>query len=217
MAEEEVMRVGRRVYVSNLAWKSSWQDLKDHFRSVGEVVYSNVIKDESGRSKGWGIVEFAQPEEAVAAISTLNGTDLGGRTILVREDREDRDVKQYNAENGIEAPAPRRPRRRRRRRGGGVQRAADRGARPALRLQVAGPEAAVRGRGRDRARGHRARPRRPLPRLRHRALHHPGGRRRRHRAVQRDRAGGTHPVRQAGCLRLRQGNGAPGSEGPVWR
>lgn len=47
-AEEEVMRVGRRVYVSNLAWKSSWQDLKDHFRSVGEVVYSNVIKDESG-------------------------------------------------------------------------------------------------------------------------------------------------------------------------
>ncbi|KFM25395.1 putative RNA-binding protein, partial [Auxenochlorella protothecoides] len=90
MAEEEVMRVGRRVYVSNLAWKSSWQDLKDHFRSVGEVVYSNVIKDESGRSKGWGIVEFAQPEEAVAAISTLNGTDLGGRTILVREDREDR-------------------------------------------------------------------------------------------------------------------------------
>ncbi|KAL6774212.1 GBP1 [Auxenochlorella protothecoides x Auxenochlorella symbiontica] len=114
MAEEEVMRVGRRVYVSNLAWKSSWQDLKDHFRSVGEVVYSNVIKDESGRSKGWGIVEFAQPEEAVAAISTLNGTDLGGRTILVREDREDRDVKQYNAENGIEAPAAPAPTARRR-------------------------------------------------------------------------------------------------------
>lgn len=47
-AEEEVMRVGRRVYVSNLAWRTSWQDLKDHFRSAGEVVYSNVIKDADG-------------------------------------------------------------------------------------------------------------------------------------------------------------------------
>ena len=37
----------------------------------------------------------------------MNGTELGGRTIMVREDREDRDVKQYNAENGIEAPSTR--------------------------------------------------------------------------------------------------------------
>ena len=42
------MRVGRRVYVSNLAWRTSWQDLKDHFRTAGEVVYSNVIKDADG-------------------------------------------------------------------------------------------------------------------------------------------------------------------------
>lgn len=48
----------------------------------------------AGRSKGWGIVEFETPEEALAAINTLNGVELGGRTILVREDREDRDVKQ---------------------------------------------------------------------------------------------------------------------------
>jgi RNA recognition motif-containing protein len=39
-------------------------------------------------------VEFETPEEALAAINSLNGTELGGRTILVREDREDRDVKQ---------------------------------------------------------------------------------------------------------------------------
>lgn len=50
-------------------------------------------------------MEFAEPEEAVEAISTLNGTELGGRNIMVREDREDRDVKQYNEENGI-APPP---------------------------------------------------------------------------------------------------------------
>lgn len=105
MADEEVMHVGRRVYVSNLAWRTSWQDLKDKFRECGNVVYANVIKDEAGRSKGWGIVEFETPEEALTAINTLNGTDLGGRNILVREDREDRDVKQYNEENGITPPA----------------------------------------------------------------------------------------------------------------
>ncbi len=48
----------------------------------------------AGRSKGWGIVEFETPEEALTAINTLNGVEMGGRTILVREDREDRDVKQ---------------------------------------------------------------------------------------------------------------------------
>ena len=43
----------------------------------------------------------------MTAINTLNGTELGGRTILVREDREDRDVKQYNEENGITPPPTR--------------------------------------------------------------------------------------------------------------
>lgn len=51
----------------------------------------------AGRSKGWGIVEFETPEEALTAINTLNGVEMGGRTILVREDREDRDVKQVGA------------------------------------------------------------------------------------------------------------------------
>ena len=42
--------------------------------------------------------------QAVSAVNTFNGTDLAGRKIMVREDREDRDVKQYNRENGIETP-----------------------------------------------------------------------------------------------------------------
>ena len=54
--------------------------------------------------------------QAVAAVQTFNGTELAGRKILVREDREDRDVKQYNKDNGIETPErefrpPRRERR----------------------------------------------------------------------------------------------------------
>lgn len=100
------MRIGKRCYVGNLAWKTSWQDLKDKFRECGNVVYANVMRDDTGRSKGWGIVEFETPEEAVAAVNTLNGTDLGGRKVLVREDREDRDVKQYNRDNGIERERP---------------------------------------------------------------------------------------------------------------
>ncbi|KAF6255147.1 G-strand telomere binding protein 1 [Scenedesmus sp. NREL 46B-D3] len=105
--DDGMMRIGKRCYVSNLAWKTSWQDLKDKFRECGQVVYANVTRGDDGRSKGWGIVEFETPDEAIAAVNTLNGTDLGGRRIAVREDREDRDVKQFvEGEEGA-AAAPR--------------------------------------------------------------------------------------------------------------
>lgn len=49
LAEEgATVRVGKRVFVGNLAWRTSWQDLKDKFRESGNVVYSNVMKDEEG-------------------------------------------------------------------------------------------------------------------------------------------------------------------------
>ena len=72
---------------------TSWQDLKDHFRSAGTVVHAKIMEERPGRSKGWGIVEFEAPEEAVAAIEQLNDSDLDGRPIQVREDREDRDLR----------------------------------------------------------------------------------------------------------------------------
>ncbi|KAK9822639.1 hypothetical protein WJX81_002257 [Elliptochloris bilobata] len=113
------MRIGKRIFTANLSFKTSWQDLKDTFRDVGTVVYANVMRDDSGRSKGWGIVEFETPEQAVAAVNKYNGQELAGRKMLVREDREDRDVKQYNRENGIERPEGTRPPRRPRRSEGG--------------------------------------------------------------------------------------------------
>lgn len=76
-----------RVYVGNLSWSVSWQDLKDHMRSAGNVVHANVISEDDGRSKGFGIVEYCSPEEAREAISTLTDTHLKGRLIFVREDR----------------------------------------------------------------------------------------------------------------------------------
>ncbi|CAD7702872.1 unnamed protein product [Ostreobium quekettii] len=97
MENGEKLVIGKRCYVGNLAWRTSWQDLKDEFRKCGQVVYANVMRTEDGRSKGWGIVEFEHPEEALKAVETMNGLEIGGRPIMVREDREDRDVKQYNS------------------------------------------------------------------------------------------------------------------------
>lgn len=134
--EGDTVRIGKRCYVGNLAWKTSWQDLKDKFREIGNVVYANVMRDDdAGRSKGWGIVEYETPEEAVTAIQQLNGSDLGGRRILVREDREDRDVKVPG-----EPGAPREPRAPRAPRAPGAGRGA-------------GRDAAVGGRGAGRGRG----------------------------------------------------------------
>lgn len=47
--DSSVMRIGKRCYVGNLAWKTSWQDLKDKFRDVGNVVYANVMRDDGGK------------------------------------------------------------------------------------------------------------------------------------------------------------------------
>jgi hypothetical protein len=44
----ETVRIGKRCYVGNLAWKTSWQDLKDKFRECGSVVYANVMRSEDG-------------------------------------------------------------------------------------------------------------------------------------------------------------------------
>ena len=78
----------KTVYVGNLSWDVEWQDLKDHMRSAGAVVHANVLKEPSGRSKGCGIVEYATVQDANNAILRLHDTNLKGRLIFVREDRE---------------------------------------------------------------------------------------------------------------------------------
>jgi RNA recognition motif-containing protein len=79
---------GCRVYVGNLSWDVTWQDLKDHMRDAGDVKFAEVMTGNDGRSKGCGIVEFSTPDEAKEAITTLTDTELSGRMIFVREDRE---------------------------------------------------------------------------------------------------------------------------------
>ncbi|DBA69951.1 TPA: hypothetical protein ACH3X2_012443 [Trebouxia sp. C0005] len=85
------IEVARRVYVGNLAYSVAWQDLKDHFKPIGQVIHADVATEggQGSRSKGWGIVEFEKPEEAAAAIQQLDRSELNGREIFLREDRED--------------------------------------------------------------------------------------------------------------------------------
>ena len=77
-----------KVYVGNLSWETSWQDFKDHFRQVGEVLHADIMTGADGRSKGCGLVTFASPHDAARAISTLHDSVLHSRSIFVREDRE---------------------------------------------------------------------------------------------------------------------------------
>ncbi|KAL3784732.1 hypothetical protein ACHAW5_001599 [Stephanodiscus triporus] len=87
---DEAAAAGRRVYVGNLAYEVAWQDLKDHMRSAGDVVRAEVLTMHDGRSKGCGVVEYASADAASRAIAELHDSELMGRQIFVREDREAR-------------------------------------------------------------------------------------------------------------------------------
>lgn len=78
--------MGRRLYVGNLAWAVTDQDLRDLFAEAGKVESSQVIVDrETNRSRGFGFVEMASDEAADAAVKKFNGRDLKGRAIRVNE------------------------------------------------------------------------------------------------------------------------------------
>jgi RNA recognition motif-containing protein len=81
------------IYVGNLAYSVTDDDLREAFAEFGEVSRANVIMDrDTGRSKGFGFVEMPDDGQAEAAISGLNQKPLGGRPIRVNEarPREDR-------------------------------------------------------------------------------------------------------------------------------
>ena len=76
------------IYVGNLSWNLKDQDLQDLFSSHGSVSSAKIVLDKfTNRSKGFGFVEMDNDDEAQAAISALNGTELDGRNIVVNESR----------------------------------------------------------------------------------------------------------------------------------
>ena len=75
-----------KLYVGNLAFQTSAEDLQEMFAAVGTVESANVIEDrDTGRSRGFGFVEMATKEEGEAAIAQLNGKEVGGRSLTVNE------------------------------------------------------------------------------------------------------------------------------------
>lgn len=74
------------IYVGNLSFNVSESDLKELFALHGQVQTASVIKDKySGESRGFGFVEMPEKEEALKAISALNGKDFKGRNLKVNE------------------------------------------------------------------------------------------------------------------------------------
>lgn len=77
-----------KLYVGNLPFQTTSDELRDHFAQAGNVESASVVEDRmTGRSRGFGFVEMATAEEAAAAIEQLNGKDFGGRNLTVNEAR----------------------------------------------------------------------------------------------------------------------------------
>jgi RNA recognition motif. (a.k.a. RRM, RBD, or RNP domain) len=89
----KVLSMAKNIYVGNLVWDASSDDLLGLFQEHGAVARAQVITDrETGRSRGFGFVEMDNDAEAQKAIDALNGADFKGRPLTVNEakPREDR-------------------------------------------------------------------------------------------------------------------------------
>lgn len=78
-----------KIYVGNLSYSTTEEQLRQAFEGFGEVVSVNIITDrDSGRPRGFAFLEMSGQDEAEAAISALNGKELDGRTLKVNEARQ---------------------------------------------------------------------------------------------------------------------------------
>jgi len=91
-----------KLFVGGLPFATTDDELRDVFAAHGTVASATVVKDrDTGRSKGFGFVEFENDDEGKAAEKALNGSDLGGRSITVNEarPREDRPRRDFGGDN----------------------------------------------------------------------------------------------------------------------
>ena len=80
--------MGTKLYVGNLSFRVTSDDLQEHFVSAGVVTSANIVMDrETGRSRGFGFVEMASDDEATNAIAQFNGQEYDGRNLVVNEAR----------------------------------------------------------------------------------------------------------------------------------
>ena len=83
---ERYISMSTKLYVGNLAFQTTSQELQQLFGQAGTVQSASVVEDrDTGRSRGFAFVEMSSEEEATSAISQFNGKDLGGRALKVNE------------------------------------------------------------------------------------------------------------------------------------
>jgi cold-inducible RNA-binding protein len=92
-----------KLYVGNLAYQTTGEDLQQLFAQAGTVQSASVVEDrETGRSRGFGCIEMSSTEEGHAAIQQFNRHEIGGRALNVNEakPREDRGGRNGNGNGG---------------------------------------------------------------------------------------------------------------------
>ncbi len=78
--------MSKNLYVGNLPWSATEEDVRAAFEAYGEVTSVKLIEDrETGRPRGFGFVEMSNDAEALEAIDALDGKDFGGRNMKVNE------------------------------------------------------------------------------------------------------------------------------------
>ena len=81
--------MAKKLFVGGLSWDTTEDGLRQAFASYGEITEAKIITDrDTGRSRGFGFVTFAQDDDAKTAISKMDGTNLDGKTIKVNEAQE---------------------------------------------------------------------------------------------------------------------------------
>jgi len=81
--------MGKRLFIGNLSFDTNDDALRDAFSKAGTIRSASVVRDRmTGRSRGFGFVEMDSDDEAMTAMTTLNGLELDGRNITVSEARE---------------------------------------------------------------------------------------------------------------------------------
>ncbi len=94
--------MGKKIYVGNLSFDITDSELEEAFSQFGEIVSTVVVKDrDSGRSKGFGFIEFAQEADAQQAKEAMNGKELSGRAIKVDDAREPRSRDRRSGDYGF--------------------------------------------------------------------------------------------------------------------
>lgn len=95
--------MAKKLFVGGLPWATTSDELKDLFSQHGTITSAVVVTDKmTGRSRGFGFVEFENEAEASAAEAALNNTDFQGRTLVVKEARpmEDRPKRSFGGGHG---------------------------------------------------------------------------------------------------------------------